>query len=133
MSELTIVDTDILIDAARQVSEAIECLDRIESVSVLAVSVITQMELWVGCRNKTELRNTERFLQRFQILKLSERASDTALELLRQYRLSHGLMIPDALIAATAITLDQSFISKNQRDYSFISELRLLPYPGITL
>jgi len=30
------------------------------------------MELLVGCQNKAELRNTERFLQRFQVLKLNE-------------------------------------------------------------
>ena len=129
MSTLTIVDTDILIDAALQVSEAVDCLDDLEQKSALAISVITQMELFVGCRNKTELQNTERFLQRFQVLKLNEQVSDVAVGLLRQYRLSHGLAIPDALIAATAIASDQSFISKNQRDYRFIDGLRLLPYP----
>ncbi|KJR43537.1 PilT protein [Candidatus Magnetoovum chiemensis] len=46
-----------------------------------------------------------------------------------KYRLSHGLLIPDALIAATAIIRDESFISKNQRDYRFINELKLLAYP----
>ena len=129
MSTMTIVDTDILIDAARQVSEAVDRLDDIEQRSALAISVITQMELFVGCRNKAELRNTDHFLQRFQVIKLTEQISDTTVDLLRRYRLSHGLVIPDALIAATAITLNQLFISKNQRDYRFISELRLLPYP----
>jgi len=129
VSAFTIVDTDILIDAALQISEAVSCLDDIEQRSALAISVITQMELFVGCRNKTELRNTERFLRRFRVLKLNEHISDVALDLLRQYRLSHGLAIPDALIAATAIVLSQPFISKNQRDYSFISGLQLLPYP----
>ena len=129
MSALTIVDTDILIDAARQVREAVQCLADIEHRSVLAVSAITQMELLVGCRNKTESRNTERFLQRFQVLKLTEPVSDTAIDLLRQYRLSHGLAIPDALIAATAIVWNQIFISKNQRDYGFIKGLQLLSYP----
>jgi predicted nucleic acid-binding protein len=51
---LTIVDTDILIDAAHQISEAVDCLAQIERQSVLAVSVITQMELLAGCRNKKE-------------------------------------------------------------------------------
>lgn len=128
MNALTIVDTDVLIDAALQISKAIGCLDGLEQNSMLAVSVITQMELFVGCRNKTELGNTKRFLQRFQVLKLSDQISDKAIDLLLQYRLSHGLAIPDALIAATAITFNQPFISKNQRDYRFISGLRLLPY-----
>ncbi len=129
MNALTIVDTDVLIDAASQISKAIDCLNGFEQNSMLAISVITQMELFVGCRNKTELGNTKRFLQRFQVLKLSEQISDKAIGLLLQYRLSHGLAIPDALIAATAITFNQPFISKNQRDYSFISGLQLLPYP----
>ena len=90
VSTLTIVDTDILIDAARQVREAVDCLDQIERISALAISVVTEMELLIGCQNKTEQRNTERFLQRFQVLRLAENACDQAVELLRQYRLSHG-------------------------------------------
>lgn len=48
MSIVTIVDTDILIDAGRKVQEAVECLADIQEHSVAAVSVITQMELLVG-------------------------------------------------------------------------------------
>jgi predicted nucleic acid-binding protein len=129
VNTLTIVDTDILIDAGRGVQQAIECLADIERQSALAISVVTQMELLVGCRNKTEQQSMERFLQRFQVLKLSEQISESAVGLLRQYRLSHGLAIPDALIAATAITSNQPFISRNQRDYRCIDGLQLLPYP----
>ena len=43
MNGMTLVDTDILIDAAHQVSEAIDCLTHLERQSVLAISVITQM------------------------------------------------------------------------------------------
>ena len=46
-----------------------------------------------------------------------------------KYRLSHGLLIPDALIASTAIASDVALLSKNQRDYGFMSELRLLAHP----
>ena len=130
MSTLTIVDTDILIDAARQVREAVDCLDQIERISALAISVVTEMELLIGCQNKTEQRNTERFLQRFQVLRLDENACDQAVELLRQYRLSHGLLIPDAMIAATAMTLGLPLSSKNQRGFRFIGGLQLLPYPA---
>jgi hypothetical protein len=101
---VTVVDTDILIDAAREVREAVDCLQQIEQRSALAVSVISQMELFVGCRNKTELRNTERFLRRFQVIALDHQACNAAVDLLRQYRLSHGLAIPDALIVATTMT-----------------------------
>ncbi len=129
MSILTVVDTDILIDVAQDIREAVECLANVEEHSVPAVSVITQMELLVGCRNKVEQRRVERFLERFQVMKLTERVSDTAINLLREYRLRHGLAIPDALIAATAIASNQPLLSKNQRDYRFIKALQLLPYP----
>ena len=63
------------------------------------------------------------------MLKLSEQVTEVALDLLRNYRLSHGLSIPDALIASTAIVWDKDFISKNQRHYRFIDRLRLQQYP----
>ena len=125
----TIVDTDILIDSGRGDNDAIACLQRLEQQSTLATSAVTQMELIVGCRNKTELRDLEIFLRRFQILKITDQISDRAVDLLKQYRLSHGLLIADALIAATAMEHNESFITKNQRDFRFIASLNLQPYP----
>jgi len=78
---------------------------------------------------RAELQKVERFLQRFQVIKLTEQTSDEAVDLLRQYRLSHGLLIADALIAATALVFSAALITKNQRDYRFIAGLNLLPYP----
>ena len=68
------------------------------------------------------------FLRSFQILMISEPISRGALKLLQQYRLSHGLLIADALIAATALSLNCPLASRNQRDYRFITGLTLLPY-----
>ena len=128
-NKLIIVDTDILIDAARNVNEALNCLQQIEQRLPAAVSSVTQMELIIGCRNKNELDSLEQFLYRFHIIGLNEQISDTAIDLLKRYRLSHGLLIADALIAATAIISDLAFVSKNQRDYRFIEGFQLLPYP----
>ena len=87
------------------------------------------MELIVGCRNKTELKDLEKFLSRYQLLKITDQISDRALELLKQYFLSHSLFIADGLIAATALVHSEAFITKNQRDFRFIAGLKLLPYP----
>jgi predicted nucleic acid-binding protein len=132
MNSLIIVDTDIIIDAGRDIHDAVECLTSIERRSGLAISSVTQMELLAGCRSKIEVKRMDNFLRRFYSLKITEAATDTAIDLLRQYRLSHGLSIPDALIAATAISLDLPFISKNQRDYLFVKGLKLLKYPSIS-
>jgi predicted nucleic acid-binding protein len=124
-----IVDTDILIDVARRISEAITYVQDLEQRAVLGISTITYMELLIGCRNKTEQRKVERFVRRFEVVKLSVAMSDRAIALLREYRLSHGLLIADGLIAATALVEGKPLASKNQRDYRFISGLTLLPYP----
>jgi len=42
---MIIVDTDILIDSARCVKDAVKCLQQIEDKSSLAISAVTQMEL----------------------------------------------------------------------------------------
>jgi predicted nucleic acid-binding protein len=126
---LTIFDTDILINVGRGDAEAINCLQSYAQTSVLAISIITQMELIVGCRDKKELQSLKKFFKQFQILELNKQVSDKTVELLEKYRLSHGLLIPDALIAATAIENNENFITKNQKDFKFIKELNLLPYP----
>ena len=129
LTNSTIIDTDILIDFGRGVSEAVNCLQQLQSNSRLTISIVTQMELMVGCANKRELQALEKFLQRFEVIRIDPQISDQAAELLGMYRLSHGLLIADSLIAATAIMWDYPFITKNQRDYRFIPTLNLLPYP----
>ncbi|MFN0111629.1 MAG: type II toxin-antitoxin system VapC family toxin [Blastocatellia bacterium] len=126
---MIVVDTDVLIDVSHGVEEAINCIENAKRQATLAISAITEMELVVGCRDKIELRKLEKFLQLFAILAVKETISSQAVRLLRQYRLSHGLLIPDALIAATTLDYGVALISKNQRDFRFITDLNLLPYP----
>ena len=51
------------------------------------------------------------------------------MDLLERFNLSHGLLMPDALIAATALVngLDLGTINKNV--FRFIESLRLVDYP----
>lgn len=129
MAGLLIIDTDILIDVARGDVRATSHLQALQQTYLIAISAVTEMELIVGCRNKAELRQLDELLHFVQIVRLTSHISDIAVFLLRQYRLSHGLLIPDALIAATALTQNVAFITKNQRDYRFIEGLNLLTYP----
>jgi predicted nucleic acid-binding protein len=123
-----VIDTDVLIDVSHNNDKAICYLENLETDYQLVISLITQMELMVGCRNKQELAVLDRFLKRFTVIKLNESISNIAVDLLREYRLSHVLLIPDALIASTALYLNMDLATKNQRDYRFIENLKLLPY-----
>ncbi len=124
-----LVDTDILIDVAHDDMFAKARLTDESQTSILAVSTVTVMELIVGCRNKAELQTLDRFLSQFQVLTLSSQISNRAIQLLQAYFLSHGLLIADAFIAATAIEHQVALLSKNQRDFRFIQELDLMVYP----
>ena len=125
---MIIVDTDIVIDAGRGVEAAIDCLKQIEITSAsVSLSVITQMELIIGCRNKKELQYLERFLKRFQLIHMDESISVMATDLLKHYRTSHGLLIADAIIAATAITLGWQFISEESEGFSIYQRIAAPP------
>ncbi len=129
MPELIIVDTDILIDVGKDDKIAVKRLEKEETRTAVTISIITKMELIVGCRNKKELQALDKFLNRFEILSVNEEIAEKAMELLRKYRLSHGLLIADSLISATALIYESPLLSKNQKDYRFIKGLNLLSYP----
>jgi predicted nucleic acid-binding protein len=128
VKQCVLVDTDVLIDVLRQVETTISILKSATITASPIISAVTQMELIVGCRNAVELRSLDRFLQSFEIVDISEAISSQAVQLLHQYRLSHGLLIPDALIAASSLVTGHGFLTKNQRDYRFIGGFNLLPF-----
>lgn len=130
---LIVIDTDVLIDVSRGTAEAVNALQRISEEDEPAISTITQMELVVGCRDQRELRSLQEFLKGFKVIKVSELISEKAVELLVRYRLSHGLLLADSLIAASVLFYRLPFLSKNQKHYRFIEGLKLLPYPSARL
>jgi len=87
------------------------------------------MELIVGSRNKIELSQTRRFLEPVRILPVDPNISDTAYSLIQTFPLSHGLMIPDALIAATALENGLTLMTNNTRHFQMIPKLEVVrPY-----
>ena len=129
MKTKILIDTDILIDISREIIKAIERIKQEELNYQLSISIITKIELNIGCRNKREAEKLKEFLQRFYLINIDNNISNQASELIEKYHLSHGLLIADAFIAATAISFNLPLLSKNQKDYRFITELNLLPYP----
>jgi len=124
------VDTDVLIDFYRKYQPAIDFLDYYYSRNeILAISPITQMELYVGCRNKGELTETVKFLEQYKVVHFSSSISRKTIELIREYNLSHGLLIADAIIAATVLVSEGELFSKNANDFMFIEHLSVTkPY-----
>ncbi len=128
MYKQILIDTDILIDFGRADLKAATYLQNMSLTHNLCISSITAMELLIGAANKQELNIIEKFINRFTIIHIDRLVSETAYNLLKEYRLSYGLLLADALIASTSIVNNIDFISKNRKDYRFIKDLKLLPY-----
>ena len=83
------------------------------------------MELYFGALNKAELRSIKRHLALLSNLSLDIPISTRFVQLMESYSLSHNLNLPDALIAATALSHDVQLYTLNLKDFRFISGLNL--------
>ncbi|MTI86426.1 MAG: type II toxin-antitoxin system VapC family toxin [Balneolaceae bacterium] len=87
------------------------------------------MELYAGCRSKKELKKVDELLSGLHIEFVTKPISQQALELMKEFRSSHGVEINDMLIAATSLDLKAKMISKNQKHYKFLPDIELLEFP----
>ncbi|MXY99367.1 type II toxin-antitoxin system VapC family toxin [Candidatus Poribacteria bacterium] len=83
------------------------------------------MEFIAGCRNKIEMTDLQRFFQICTYLHVTATISQVAFQLMESFYLSHGLTLPDALIAATAIEHDLTLYTRNTRHFRMIPELEI--------
>lgn len=83
------------------------------------------MELIIGATNKTDLTKINKNIHKFSIALIGDSVTQTAIQLLQDYKLGHGLALPDALIAATALILELELCTYNIKDYKFIKGLVL--------
>ena len=70
-------------------------------------------------------RRFEKILNNYTIISLDPEISLLGISLYKKYKLSHGLDMPDSLIAATAIELDLTLFTYNIKDFRFIPGIRL--------
>ncbi|WP_262246884.1 type II toxin-antitoxin system VapC family toxin [Parapedobacter soli] len=127
-AERIICDTDVMIelldrDKAKH-AQTDQLLEKIGLDNIL-ISAITKMELIKGTVNKEHNQQVYKKLKRLDTILLSPEITIRAVELLNNYHLSHGLAIPDALIAATALETKLKLFTYNLRDFTFIKGLNL--------
>jgi len=105
-----LVDTDILVDHLRGAR-------RFKPTGPVHVSVVTRAELFAG--HATDERRVSDLLVPFV-----EHPVDAAVaERAGRLRRVHGLRLPDALIAATALEYGLSLRTRNVRDFAAVEGL----------
>lgn len=121
---MILCDTNIFIHAFNGDKNTIEELNRIGHENI-ALSVITVMELYQGMGNKKELEIMKKRIRYYDFIEIGIPVSKLALEFMEQFNLSHGLKIPDAIIAATAVTHQIELYTYNVKDFRFVPDIKL--------
>jgi tRNA(fMet)-specific endonuclease VapC len=127
MNEI-LCDTNVFIKLFNNDPIVIAELSKIGNSRIL-MSSVSAMELYVGMKDKQDLQHMRKRIKLFNCLHLNETASEKSVELISNYRLSHGLMIPDALIAAMAVAYDLELFTYNTKDFRYIPSIKLYPLP----
>lgn len=124
-----ICDTDVLIDywnkKSKRHTATKEILEEKLGIDKIIISAITKMELLLGAYNKQEEAEIKKKLTGFNTALFNEKITLKAIDFFEKYHLSHGMAIPDCLIAATASLLGFELFTYNLKDFKFIEDLTL--------
>lgn len=88
-----------------------------------AIDTTVYVELIQGSKNKAEVAGIEKIIGKLQLIHFDKRISRKTIDLIRQYAKSHGLILPDAIIAAVCIEEGLELVTFNIRDFHFIDGL----------
>jgi tRNA(fMet)-specific endonuclease VapC len=121
---MILCDTDIIIEFYKNNQHIVDEIRHIGQNN-LAISVITQAELYFGALNKAELKKIQKHLRSIRRFPIDIQISDRFLTLMETYSLSHKLSLPDALIASTALVHGLELYTLNIKDFQFITGIRV--------
>jgi predicted nucleic acid-binding protein len=122
---MILCDTNIVVEIFMGNKEIIELVETV-GLDNVAISSITVMELYYGVLNKRELNKIKKNLKSIQVVNIDHDISKMSIKLTEQYSKSHGLQIPDAIIAATAIVWGVKIYTLNLKDFKYIEGLKLM-------
>jgi len=121
---MILCDTDVIIEILKGNEKIIKTIESI-GLENIAISSITVMELYFGALNKKELDKIKKHLKALNIVHFDNDVSELAVSMIESYSKSHGLQIPDAIIAATALLSELKLLTLNLKDFRYIDGLKL--------
>lgn len=125
---MILLDTDVAVDILRNHPPAVAWLQGLGAV-LLGLPGLVVMELLQGCRNKAEQQQVEQFCQSYTVFWPTEPDCQRALTDFAAFHLSHSLGLLDALIAHTAVGLNEPLATFNVKHYGTIASLQTIqPY-----
>jgi len=121
---MILCDTKVIIEILKGDEKTIKIMESI-GLENIAISSVTVMELYFGAFNKRELNKIKKHLKALNIVHFDNDVSELAVNMIESYSKSHGLQIPDAIIAATALSLEIKLFTLNLKDFRYIDGLKV--------
>lgn len=118
MSE--IIDTNVFSKVFRGDSAVKIYIETLDAV----IDATVYIECLQGSKSNQEKRKIKTYLSNFPLLPITPRVLERAMELIDDYSNTHGLLLADALIAATALENDLTIVTYNVDDFKFIKHLK---------
>jgi tRNA(fMet)-specific endonuclease VapC len=119
--KIILCDTNIFIGYFHGEENIIKELDFL-TFDRLAISVISVAEIYYGMRKK-EAVITRELVRKFNILHLDKEISKLFIQLVLGYK-DMKIGVPDALIAATAISNQVELFTLNKKDFDFMDGIK---------
>ena len=123
---MIVVDTDVFIDFFRNHKPAVDFFSRIKDedrLDEVFFSAISESEIIAGthCNNPDYKERTLHFLGEFNKVIIDNKIAVLSGDIKR----INDLSIPDAIIAATALVLNATLITRNVKDFDKVKELSM--------
>lgn len=113
-------DTNVFSEVFKGNQVVTNFLANLESV----IDTTIYIECLQGSKSNQEKRIIKKVLDNFPHFPIDVDISNRALELIDKYSNTHGLLLADALIAATALENDLTVLTYNVDDFKFIQDLK---------
>jgi predicted nucleic acid-binding protein len=120
-----LLDTCVIVDYLRNRDEAVPFV--YHATGRPSVSAVTVAELFAGARTTTEESRIDDLLHRLTIHGVDLAVARLGGAYRRRYGASHGVLIADALIAATARVHGARLVTRNARHFPMLDDV-LVPY-----
>lgn len=124
MEQEYLIDTNVIIDymSERLTAKALDFLDEVFNATFY-ISIINKIVL-LGFRNlsSSEEKQFQNFIQSANVIYLHDGIVEGTISI----RKKTPIKLPDAIIAASAISTDSTLITRNTDDFLKISGLKLL-------
>lgn len=125
---MILLDTDVAVDILRNHAPAVAWLQSL-GAAPLGLCGLVVMELLQGCHTKNEQQRVEQFCQTHHLFWPTEVDCQRALQDFAAFHLSHNLGFLDALIAHTAMGLNEPLATFNIKHYGVVTGLTTIqPY-----